>query len=313
VTRSLAPAAALLFLSITTACGSTSKPPGEGAGPGDAASSDTGPGDGGDASPSESGDDGGSTCTLTANTTPTGTVTNGCALVTRDTSACNASRSAAGLSGFWLKFSCRVTVTATSSDVTLASDGRPDHESNYFPATDPCYAPYSPVDLDPNHIEVHALSLTVPLAPTSASQAMSLGAVGMAVDGSAIFDNQAAPGDDIYEEASSFDRCGGHPSPAEQYHYHTEPYAISYDDDAFIGVLRDGYPLYGRHDADGSTPANLDASGGHTGTTPDSPSTAVYHYHVNLQTSHASTSAGQTEWFLTTGTYAGPPGTCTGC
>jgi hypothetical protein len=77
--------------------------------------------------------------------------------------------------------------------------------------------------------------------------------------------------------------------------------------------MRDGYPLYGRHDADGSTPANLDASGGHVGTTPDSPSTAVYHYHVNLQTSHTGATAGDEAWFLTTGTYAGAPGTCTGC
>ena len=34
------------------------------------------------------------------------------------------------------------------------------------------------------------------------------------------------------------------------------------------------------------TPGNL---GGHTGTTRDSPTTPVYHYHVNAQTSTAST------------------------
>jgi len=287
---------------------------------GDAAVSETGTGpvEAGEASPVEAGGgdggDGGS-CTLTANTTPTSAIHNGCALVTRDTSACQASRTAAGLTGFWSKFSCRVTLTAAGggTTVTLASDGRPDHESNYFPTTDPCYAAYTPAATDPNHIAVHDLSLTVPLAPASGSQTMNLGAVGMAIDGSAIFDNQAAPGDDIFAEAASFDRCQGHPSPAEQYHYHTEPYAISYDDDAFIGVMRDGYPIYGRRDSDGTLPANLDASGGHTGTTPDSPSTAVYHYHTNLQTSHSGATSGDEDWFLTTGTYAGAPGTCTGC
>ena len=46
--------------------------------------------------------------------------------------------------------------------------------------------------------------------------------------------------DDIYQEAKTFDRCGGHPEGTGVYHYHSEPYAISYDDDNFIGVMRDG-------------------------------------------------------------------------
>jgi hypothetical protein len=96
------------------------------------------------------------------------------------------------------------------------------------------------------------------------------------------------------------------------YHNHAEPLSVSYDDSRFIGVMRDGYPLYGRHDMDGSIPT-LDSTGGHTGTTADSPSTPVFHYHVNQQTSTASTSAGETQWFLTTGTFHGTPGACSGC
>ncbi len=262
---------------------------------------------------SSGGSDAGGGCTLTANETATGNVHGGCALVTRDTSGCQASRTAAGLSGFWLKFSCRVTLGVSGSSVSVSSDGRPDHESNYFASTDPCYTPYTPSFPDPNQIAVHTLSFTVPQSPAQATaSSMNLGAVGMAVDGSAIFDNQAAPGDDIFTEAYSFDQCQGHPAPGGQYHYHTEPWAISYDDDAFIGVMRDGFPVYGRLDADGSTPT-LDASGGHVGTTPDSPSTAVYHYHVNLQTDTSGAHAGDEGWFLTTGKYAGTPGTCSGC
>lgn len=317
-------------LSLLAACSSSSSSVGPGGG--DAGSHEAGSQDTGSPSPDSGsgqgdaagdvvaeaggGDGPSSACTLTAGTAPTGAVHAGCAMVTRDTSACQASRTAAGLSGFWLKFSCRVTLTAATSggvtSVTAASDGRPDHESNYFPSSDPCHVSYTPSFPDPNQIATHSLALTVPLVPQNNSQAMGLGAVGMAVDGSAIFDNQAAPGDDIFKEAGSFDQCQGHPAPGGQYHYHSEPYSISYDDDAFIGVLRDGNPLYGRRDADGSTP-KLDASGGHTGTTPDSPSTPVYHYHVNLQTSTASGTAGQQQWFLTTGTYAGRPGTCSGC
>jgi hypothetical protein len=121
----------------------------------------------------------------------------------------------------------------------------------------------------------------------------------------ALFDNQAAPGDDIFLEAGSFDRCGGHPAPGGQYHYHGEPYSISSDDAHLIGVLRDGYFVYGRRDSDGSLP-QLDAIGGHMGVPPDGAS-AQYHYHLNQQTSNNVGTGGQMQWFLTTGTYEGSP------
>jgi hypothetical protein len=70
----------------------------------------------------------------------------------------------------------------------------------------------------------------------------------------AIFDNQAAPGDDIFDESGSFDQCQGHPQQQ-----------------------------------------------------------GVYHYHLNLQTSTNAGTAGEMVWFLTTGTYASTPGSCTGC
>ena len=251
--------------------------------------------------------DAATTCELTANTASGGVVTNGCALLDRDTSACATTRSAAGLTGAWLHFSCRVTLTAGATTVALASDDQPDYASNYFATTDPCYAPFTPSFPDPNHIAAQAFTLSVPLAPDTTAHAMGLGPVGMAVDGVAIFDNQAAPGDDIFDEVGSFDECAGHPQMSGAYHYHTEPYAISSDDDRLIGVLADGYFVYGRLDADGSTPT-LDAAGGHVGTTPDSPGTAVYHHHLVLQ---MDTKSSASAWFLTTGTYAGTPGSAT--
>jgi len=255
----------------------------------------------------------GGACVLATNTSPTGTVTSGCALVARDTSACSGMRQGAGLSGAWLRFSCRVGLAIVGANVQITADSQPDYASNYFAKTNACWASFTPSFPDPNTISSQQIVMLVPLAPTTAAQAMSLGAVGVAVNGVAIFDNQAAPNDDIYDEAKSFDECQGHPQNTGMYHYHSEPYAISYDDDALIGVLRDGSFVYGRRDPDGSVPANLDAAGGHTSTTIDSPTTPVYHHHANLQTSTNPNSAGQTAWFLTTGQYAGPPGTCTGC
>ncbi len=248
-----------------------------------------------------------SACELTQNTTATSTVTNGCALLLRDTSSCAAARMAQGLSGAWLNFSCRVTLTkmtgASGDYVQAESDGQPDYLSNYFPQTSPCWAAYTPAFPDPNQISAQGLRFQLPLAPNTNNVAMGLGPVGIAIDGVSIFDNQAAPGDDIFLEAGSFDRCGGHPAQGGIYHFHGEPYAISDDDANLIGVLRDGYFVYGRRDADGSLPT-LDARGGHVGTTPDS-ATPVYHYHLNQQTSTNAGTIGQMQWFLTTGTYEG--------
>lgn len=252
-------------------------------------------------------------CSLAASTSSTSTVTSGCALLDRDTSACKSARQAAGLSGAWLQFSCRVDLAVVGSSVQITTDSQPDYTSNYFSTTNACYAAYSPSFPDPNTISAQHVVVLVPSSPTLATQDMSLGAVGVAVNGVAIFDNQAAPGDDIYNESKSFDPCQGHPQNTGVYHYHSEPYAISYDDDRLVGVLRDGYFVYGRRDLDGTLPTNLDAAGGHAATTPDSPTTPVYHHHLNLQTSTNAGTAGQTVWFITTGKYAGAPGTCTGC
>src|SRR5689334_12270828 len=56
----------------------------------------------------------GAACPLGVNTAASSTVTNGCALLTRDTSSCSAARMAQGLPPVWLKFSCRVALTHVS-------------------------------------------------------------------------------------------------------------------------------------------------------------------------------------------------------
>jgi hypothetical protein len=257
------------------------------------------------------------TCTLTANTTETSTVSpSGCPVLTRDTSACEAERKAQGLSGHWLHFSCRVSLSSTTTNgvkvVRAQADGQPDYKSFYFSTTNACYEAYSGSTRNPNSIAVKSYTLDFPVAQDTMSQAMRGAILGLALNGVPIFGNFAAPGDDIYTEARTFDRCGAHPQNTGTYHYHSEPYALSYDDARFIGVMRDGYPIYGRKDADGSAPT-LDAMGGHTGVTSDSPTTPVYHYHVHEQTSTNSGTLGQKQWFLTTGTYRGTPGGCVGC
>lgn len=253
-------------------------------------------------------------CTLTDNTTETSTENAyGCKLLTRDTSACEADRTAQGLSGFWLKFSCRVTLSVSGSTVTMTIDSQPDSTSWYFDTSDPCYeaATLSDRFANPNTISAQSIAVSVPLAPTTASSATATegGTIGVAANGVSIFSNEAAPGDDIYEEAQTFDKCDGHPQNTGNYHYHTEPSTITNADEAFVGVMRDGFPIYGRYGHGTNTDVTgLDAAGGHTSTTVDSPTTAVYHYHVNLQTNGTDA-----QYFISAGFWSGSVGSCTGC
>ena len=45
--------------------------------------------------------------------------------------------------------------------------------------------------------------------------------------------------------------------PREDYHYHCEGDYLTTDDAKLIGFLRDGFPVYGRKDMDGSCPGDL--------------------------------------------------------
>ncbi|MFT3767699.1 MAG: YHYH protein [Minicystis sp.] len=237
----------------------------------------------------------------------------GCHVLDRDASACADARKAQGISGFWLEFSCRVTLSTTSGVVKAEADGQPDYESNYFPASNACHEDYTGAIQNPNTILGKSYVVQFPLSQdTNATTMMGVAVVGMAVNGVPIFGDFAAPGDDIYKEAKTFNRCGGHPQMTGIYHYHSEPYALTYDDNRFVGVMRDGYPIYGRKDPDGTYPT-VDAYGGHTGVTLDSPDTPVYHYHVNEQTSTNPGTAGQKQWFLTKGSFRGTPAPCGSC
>lgn len=81
---------------------------------------------------------------------------------------------------------------------------------------------------------------------------------------------------------SLLDECGGH---TNQYHFH-ERLSCLYDGTSGghspkVGQVLDGKGLYGKweHTSSAQLPL-LDACGGHYGLTPESPSQAVYHYHV---------------------------------
>jgi len=184
-----------------------------------------------------------------------------------------------------------VTISFDGDDVTIESNALPNHTSPYWATTNPLYI--DPVianeaQMSPGAISAGSYILTVPISPELAanSSATGLGAIGISVTGAPIFNDEEGPNISLSENvASGFDYAGGHMGPTG-YHYHleaadvSENTVLSHDDNALVGILQDGFFLYGRRDTDGSYPTDLDESGGHFGVTPHSNGESIYHYHV---------------------------------
>jgi hypothetical protein len=86
----------------------------------------------------------------------------------------------------------------------------------------------------------------------------------------------------LTNEINSFDQFLGHPQNSGQYHYHVEPTYLTglQGSDAFLGLLADGFPVYGPvENGQTITNSDLDAYHGHTSATVDFPN-GIYHYHV---------------------------------
>lgn len=168
------------------------------------------------------------------------------------------------------------------SNVVIETNGLPNHTSVYWGNGQDLYIDEPTVETTPSIIPNYnaEATLRVPQNPelASSSSSTNMGAIGIAVSGAAIFNDQEATGA-LDEAAVSLDYTGGHIGPAE-YHYHLEPTAWSEDDEELIGILADGFFVYGRKcDSTGDYPDDLDASGGHTSITQHT-TEAEYHYHI---------------------------------
>ena len=199
-----------------------------------------------------------------------------------------------------------VTIVLSGDEVLIESNGMPNHISPYWSNTtarsaiDPMGNSLTTPAAASNHqlfveptVTTHQMmapgniddfngsySVTVPASPVraSSSTATGLGAIGIAVSGAMIYDDQEGPNVPLDGAIGSLDFTGAHTGP-QSYHYHLETKAWSEDDDKLIAIISDGFFLYGRRDGDGSYPADLDASGGHVGATPHN-SAGEYHYHI---------------------------------
>lgn len=211
---------------------------------------------------------------------------------------------------FSSNYKSAVTLSATSTTVTMKSSGVPDHVTPYWGSGNSLYeAPSLPGQIvNPGSLQSQVFVMTIPINPAEASnkEATSLGPIGMALNGVAIYNDRE--GGNVPVDAGtllSFDRGGGHSGPGGLYHYHFNGDFISVNDAKLIGWLRDGFPIYGRKDTTGVVPTNLDANGGHVGPTQDYPN-GIYHY-------HCSNAAYMNSRFyvLKSGSYHGTKGTFT--
>lgn len=193
------------------------------------------------------------------------------------------------------------------NEVVIESNGMPNHTSPYWSNTNSYWqqtpngdsawhtgaATDHPLfvmptvttfeDMAPGYIDEFngSYTLRVPISPTLAANTSStgLGAIGMAISGGMIYNDQEGPNVPLDDEAPSLDYSGAHTGP-QSYHYHLEPKAWSDDDDKLIGIMSDGFFLYGRRcNSTGTYPTDLDASGGHSHGTQHN-ADGEYHYHI---------------------------------
>ncbi|HEX4373723.1 MAG TPA: YHYH protein [Puia sp.] len=183
------------------------------------------------------------------------------------------------------------SITTDGTYITIKSKGLPDHKSPYYAGTawaatlDTAYggsnASYSK---NPNSIGEQDYTFKIPLHPASAStkQATSLGSIGVSLNGVPFYNQYNGQNNPLTVEINSFDQYNGHPDQTDSYHYHVEPLYLTENkgEDAFLGFLLDGFPVYGpMENGVLITNADLDAYHGHTTATADYPN-GIYHYHI---------------------------------
>ena len=216
------------------------------------------------------------------------------------------------LSSAFDQFSDAVTVILSSdgTQIDIETTGFPNHRSIYWETDNELYEDEPLVNKTTQDTFIgggrgEASSFTVDAIPDldGATVATELGTIGIAVSGSAIFNDQEGMGD-LDDAAGSLDWAGAHKGPGV-YHYHLEPTPITSDDDSLIGILMDGVFIYGRQcSSTGTYPTDLDASGGHTSTT-QYETEAIYHYHIINEVYPAGNYAYEPAYVLFAGPFQG--------
>ncbi len=228
------------------------------------------------------------------------------------------------VSSFYQKYFQCVDVTLNRNFyIVIQTDNLPPHESWYYPVGDPNHIDYESQGAgyyqNPNNIQSQNIVVSIPVDPVprgieinesnvdgivgSNENEYGMGARGVALDGVALFNPLAAPGDDIEDEQYSFDYYNAHPQMSGMYHYHTTskgplevmdykgiiqtPTPGSGEIEVY-GIMCDGTVILGCTELDGTTPdiADLDAQNGHVHDLMDESATVHFtdRYHTHICT-----------------------------
>ncbi|WP_028889627.1 YHYH protein [Tenacibaculum ovolyticum] len=180
-----------------------------------------------------------------------------------------------------------VSYSVSGTAVTFTTTDLPNHKSPYWGVGNALYEAYNGTNgswnQNPGSIGEQNITFTMPLNPKEAANkaATPMGPIGISRNGVVFFNQYAAGGAPLTGEINSFDQYLGHPANT-QYHYHIKPKFLTdtFGEDAFLGLLSDGFPVYGSLE-DGKTITNddLDDYHGHISATADFPN-GIYHYHI---------------------------------
>lgn len=184
-----------------------------------------------------------------------------------------------------------ISYSVNGNTVTFTTTDLPNHTSPYWTTSHPLYEAYNGTNTNwkknPNSIGEQNITFTISLKPAEAATkgATPLGPIGISRNGVVFFNQYAGPNNQaLTSEIDSFDQWLGHPA-GTQYHYHIEPSYLTnqFGKDAFLGLLSDGFPVYGSlKNGSTITNADLDAYHGHTAATVDFPD-GIYHYHITAE------------------------------
>jgi hypothetical protein len=200
-----------------------------------------------------------------------------------------------------------ITFDEEANQFRFESNGVPDHgfAEQYLIPNDVAAQPFSDNDISEFTIvdsadyfyesDVDTTITTQPIYTAQVTQT-SLGRIGVMVSGAQLFNDYenmertvVALDDNVTHDHASFvDECNGHTlQEGNDYHYHgiptciTEVVDVSGEHSTMIGILEDGFPVYGNKDEGGIeiTNSELDECSGHFGVTPEF-TNSIYHYHL---------------------------------
>ncbi len=184
-----------------------------------------------------------------------------------------------------------ITYEVKNNSLVITTTNLPNHKSPYYKDTqwhNALYEDYNGTNsgfhLNPNRISTQNITFTISLQPASATNksATPLGPIGISRNGVVFFNQYAAGNSALDNEIDSFDQYLGHPAGQGNYHYHIEPTFLTdtYGEDALLGLLADGFPVYGpKEGGETLSSSDLDDYHGHFGKTADF-ADGIYHYHV---------------------------------